>query len=234
MVHRGARQSYQEAEAAMNSFSKALKPMAGALAVAALAAGAMLAPVAARAETNVGFGAVIAQSGVQQSINRKSAAPIAAGGTVYSEEYVPTIWIDPDGCEHWVMDDGAEGYMDARKTRDGRPVCHRNVCGVIPTDQLFATDKSAISTSGRAYLENFFRTAKARSFIITGHTDSRASDEYNMKLSERRAVAVAKVAQSVGAPVLAVNWYGERQPRATNATAAGMAQNRRVEIICVK
>jgi outer membrane protein OmpA-like peptidoglycan-associated protein len=132
------------------------------------------------------------------------------------------------------MDDGAEGYMDARKTRDGRPVCHRNVCGVIPTDQLFATDKSAISTSGRAYLENFFRTAKARSFIITGHTDSRASDEYNMKLSERRAVAVAKVAQSVGAPVLAVNWYGERQPRATNATAAGMAQNRRVEIICVK
>lgn len=150
------------------------------------------------------------------------------------EAYVPTIWIDPDGCEHWAMDDGAEGYMDIRKTRDGRPVCHRNVCGIVPTDQLFATDKSAISASGRTYLENFFRTAQARAFIISGHTDSRASDEYNMGLSKRRANAVASVAQATGANVLAVNWYGERQPRATNATSAGMAQNRRVEIICVK
>ncbi|MFZ9117949.1 MAG: OmpA family protein, partial [Paracoccaceae bacterium] len=24
--------------------------------------------------------------------------------------YIPSIWVDPDGCEHWVMDDGAEGY----------------------------------------------------------------------------------------------------------------------------
>ena len=150
------------------------------------------------------------------------------------EGYVPTIWIDPDGCEHWAMDDGAEGYMDIRKTRDGRPVCHRNVCGIVPTDQLFSTDKSAISASGRKYLESFFRTAQARAFIISGHTDSRASDEYNMGLSKRRANAVASVAQTTGANVLAVNWYGERQPRATNSTSAGMAQNRRVEIICVK
>ncbi|WP_417809223.1 OmpA family protein [Thioclava sp.] len=160
--------------------------------------------------------------------------PVMAQSTTTAEPYIPTIWIDPDGCEHWVMDDGAEGYMDARKTRDGRPVCHRNVCGIVPTDQLFTTDRSQITTSGRQYLQNFFRTAKARKFIITGHTDSRASDEYNMRLSKRRAQAVAKVAQSVGAPVLAINWYGERMPRATNKTAAGMAENRRVEIICVK
>lgn len=31
--------------------------------------------------------------------------------TVIGEEYTPTVWIDPDGCEHWVMDDGFEGYM---------------------------------------------------------------------------------------------------------------------------
>lgn len=186
-----------------NKFSKALKPVAGVAAAAALALGAMLAPAAA------------------QQVSK-------------AEQYIPAIWIDPDGCEHWVMDDGAEGYMDARQTRDGRPVCHRNVCGVIPTDQLFATDKYAITTSGRSYLENFFRTAQARSFIITGHTDSRASDEYNMRLSERRANAVANVAGSIGAQVLAVNWYGERMPRATNATSQGMAENRRVEIICVK
>lgn len=161
-------------------------------------------------------------------------APVMAQPVVSNEQYVPTIWIDPDGCEHWTMDDGAEGYMDIRLTRDGRPVCHRDVCGVLPTDQLFDTDRHAVTASGRAQLENFFRTAQARSFIISGHTDSRASDEYNMGLSQRRANAVAAVAQTVGASVLAVQWYGERYPRANNDSAAGMAQNRRVEIICVK
>lgn len=36
--------------------------------------------------------------------------------------YVPGIWVDPDGCEHWVMDDGAEGYMTPNIRPDGRPV----------------------------------------------------------------------------------------------------------------
>ncbi len=171
-----------------------------------------------------------------------SALILAAGGLpagaqdrkVTAEGYIPTIWIDPDGCEHWVMDDGAEGYMDARKTRDGRPVCHRDVCGVMQTDPLFTTDSARVTAAGRQRLAKFFRTAQARSFIITGHTDSRASDEYNMRLSKNRAEAVAAIARGVGASVLAVNWYGERWPRATNSTASGMAQNRRVEIICVK
>lgn len=186
--------------------------------------GKFLKPVAVAAVTAAVALAAVSDGALAQTYQQPSKV----------ERYVPTIWIDPDGCEHWAMDDGAEGYMDIRKTRDGRPVCHRNVCGVVPTDQLFATDKSAISASGRSWLENFFRTAQARAFIISGHTDSRASDEYNMGLSQRRAQAVAKVAAGIGANVLAVNWYGERQPRATNATAEGMAQNRRVEIICVK
>ena len=33
-----------------------------------------------------------------------------------AERYVPTIWVDPDGCEHWVMDDGAEGYISSHLT----------------------------------------------------------------------------------------------------------------------
>ena len=40
-----------------------------------------------------------------------------------SEEYTATIWIDPDGCDHWIIDDGVEGYLSARLTPDGRPVC---------------------------------------------------------------------------------------------------------------
>ncbi len=37
--------------------------------------------------------------------------------------YVAKIWIDPLGCEHWVIDDGVEGFMSARLQRDGKPSC---------------------------------------------------------------------------------------------------------------
>jgi outer membrane protein OmpA-like peptidoglycan-associated protein len=149
--------------------------------------------------------------------------------------YTPTIWVDPDGCEHWVMDDGAEGYMTPHTTRQGIPVCRRgNVCGVMNSDQFFATDSYRIHRAGKARLAEFFRTTGAVSYIITGHTDSRASDEYNMRLSYNRANAVAAIAASNGARVADVRGYGERMPAAANNTAAGMAKNRGVEIICIR
>ncbi|WP_432450618.1 OmpA family protein [Aliiroseovarius marinus] len=164
-----------------------------------------------------------------------ASGPLHAQQYVTGERYVPGIWVDPDGCEHWVMDDGVEGYMTPHVTPDGRPVCRRgNICAVMNSDQLFATDKHAISAAGRAKLENFFQQAGASAYVISGHTDSRASDAYNIRLSERRANAVARVAQSVGARVASVRAYGERHPIATNSTASGMAKNRRVEIICLR
>jgi len=33
------------------------------------------------------------------------------------------IWIDPHGCDQWIIDDGAEGYLSARLDRYGKPVC---------------------------------------------------------------------------------------------------------------
>ncbi len=167
-----------------------------------------------------------------------SAQTTANGGqrVVTGEKYTPSIWVDPDGCEHWVMDDGAEGYMTPHTDRQGRPICRRGkVCGVMPTDQFFATDKWAISSAGQNRLREFFNSARAPSgFIITGHTDSRASDEYNMRLSVRRANSVARVGKAVGARIVDVRGYGERQPRASNDTRKGMSANRRVEIICLQ
>jgi len=155
--------------------------------------------------------------------------------TVTGEVYTPGIWVDPDGCEHWVMDDGFEGYMTPHVTRQGIPVCRRgNVCGVMESDQFFATDSHHISTAGQRRLQEFFQKTGATSYIITGHTDSRASDSYNMKLSYNRANSVARVARSVGARIADVRGYGERMPRASNNTSSGMAQNRRVEIICIR
>ncbi len=33
------------------------------------------------------------------------------------------IWVDPNGCEHWIIDDGIEGYLSQRLQPDGKPVC---------------------------------------------------------------------------------------------------------------
>ncbi len=153
----------------------------------------------------------------------------------HSQRYVPGIWVDPDGCEHWVMDDGAEGYMTPNVTRDGIPVCRRvQACLVESSDQLFAVDKSFINAANTKRLQEFFRTAGATAYSIYGHTDSDASDAYNMKLSERRANAVARIATSVGARVASIRGFGERQPIATNNTAYGKKRNRRVEVICIR
>ena len=121
---------------------------------------------------------------------------------ILGERYIPTIWVDPDGCEHWVMDDGWEGYMTPHVNRQGIPVCRRgNVCGEMHSDQLFATNSAHISAAGREHLAKFFRTTGAISYIITGHTDSRASDQYNLDLSYRRATAVASIAAANGARI---------------------------------
>ena len=170
-----------------------------------------------------------------------AVAPTGSDAQTRSQEgrdkgvYVPTIWVDPDGCEHWVMDDGAEGYMTPHVNRQGIPVCRRaNVCGVMNSDQFFASNSARISRGGKERLSEFFRTTGAVSYIITGHTDSRASDAYNLRLSYKRANAVAAIAVENGAKVADVRGYGERQPAASNNTAAGMAKNRRVEIICIR
>lgn len=33
------------------------------------------------------------------------------------------IWVDPNGCDHWIIDDGLEGYLSARLDPFGKPVC---------------------------------------------------------------------------------------------------------------
>lgn len=68
---------------------------------------------------------------------------------------------------------------------------------------------------------------------IEGHTDSIGSDEYNMKLSQHRADSVRDylVSQGVPAPTVAAIGLGKGDPVASNETAAGRQQNRRVEMV---
>lgn len=68
---------------------------------------------------------------------------------------------------------------------------------------------------------------------VAGHTDSRGSDKYNMRLSQRRAEAVRNylISKGIAADRLTAKGYGESQPVADNATDEGRFKNRRVELI---
>jgi outer membrane protein OmpA-like peptidoglycan-associated protein len=148
-------------------------------------------------------------------------------------QYIPNIALTPDGCEVWIMDDGAEGYASNRLDRKGMPTCYDvTPCGVLNTDQFFATDSYRVHPHHKARIMEFFRSSSAFAFAVVGHTDSRASDSYNRRLSFNRANAVASIGKSVGASIVDVRGYGEMYPVASNATHDGMARNRRVEILC--
>ena len=49
---------------------------------------------------------------IDRGIDRKSLQDLQAG-----------IWVDPNGCDHWIIDDGVEGYLSARLDKYGKPVC---------------------------------------------------------------------------------------------------------------
>ena len=69
--------------------------------------------------------------------------------------------------------------------------------------------------------------------MIEGYTDSTGSNDYNQKLSVRRADAVrtALIDMGISSDRISTRGYGEEFPVASNKTAAGRQQNRRVEII---
>jgi outer membrane protein OmpA-like peptidoglycan-associated protein len=70
---------------------------------------------------------------------------------------------------------------------------------------------------------------------VAGHTDSTGADSYNQSLSERRAGSVAAYLSSRGVPMrrMVTVGAGEQHPIASNDTADGREQNRRVEVTIV-
>ena len=99
---------------------------------------------------------------------------------------------------------------------------------------LFDTDKAIIKPESDATLDqiaSILSSCAGSAFEIAGHTDSDASAAYNLDLSQRRAAAVlvALSNRGVDAAGFVARGYGESAPIASNATAAGKRQNRRVE-----
>ena len=105
----------------------------------------------------------------------------------------------------------------------------------MPEAILFATDSAALNGALRSDLfvlaESLNRYPQSI-VTVTGHTDNTGTAAYNQGLSERRAFAVADTLMSGGVSGVRIRTVGagESQQIATNQTAAGRAQNRRVDI----
>ena len=106
----------------------------------------------------------------------------------------------------------------------------------MPESTLFATDSAAVGAQGQNDLYTIARNLNQypnSTIQVVGHTDSTGSAAYNQDLSERRARSVAGIltAGGVSQGRVATTGRGASQPITSNDTAAGRAQNRRVEIL---
>jgi OOP family OmpA-OmpF porin len=100
----------------------------------------------------------------------------------------------------------------------------------------FDFDKSTLRPEAKVILNEAAALLQKHERVVVevaGHTDSVGTDQYNQGLSERRANSVRDylVEQGVRASRLTAVGYGENRPVATNDTADGRQENRRVELV---
>ena len=111
-----------------------------------------------------------------------------------------------------------------------------NVVRIVMTDQTaFETNSAEVKSGFNSTMDKLadvvVRYGKT-TLTVVGHTDNVGSGEYNQKLSERRAHAIAQYFESkrVNPARMALVGKGETQPMTSNATENGRRANRRVEI----
>ena len=110
----------------------------------------------------------------------------------------------------------------------------------IDANLLFKTDKYYLKPGAKERLDHFIlglSKIPAGEIRIEGHTDSRATDDYNIDLSQNRAKSVKNyLAENIQNPQnykFDLKFFGEKKPVASNEDEEGRQKNRRVEIIVI-
>lgn len=166
-------------------------------------------------------------------------------GCIYAVDPYGVIVKDPYGrCIRtpWWTPEKDVPECGAVAVEPAPPQCEKITLG---TDTLFDFDRAELKPRGRARLDQLAsdinRAERVSNVKIVGHTDSKGTDAYNMRLGQRRADTVASylASRNVAAGKLRTSSMGESQPVAPNTlpngrdNPEGRAQNRRVEITTV-
>jgi OOP family OmpA-OmpF porin len=165
-----------------------------------------------------------------------------------SSVFASDNWQSSDGQLQWRNGDGQLCWRDsnwtpatAAKGCDGALVAKPAKAEVkqskvtLQAETLFDFDKSNFKPEGRVVLNNLVSQLKGvqiEVIIAVGNTDSIGSDAYNMALGQRRAEAVRAYLITGGVPAnkIYTESKGKSNPVASNTTAEGRAQNRRVDV----
>ena len=140
-------------------------------------------------------------------------------------------------------DSDNDGVMDDKdkcpNTPKGTVVDVDGCTKIIRLHVKFDFDKSTVKPAFMPEIQkvaDFMKQNPGYNVVLEGHTDSKGSDAYNMKLSDQRAKAVAKALSTLGVAGAKVTTeaYGESKPVATNDTEAGRTENRRVDAVFKK
>lgn len=180
-----------------------------------------------------------------------TAVTFAQGAEVHNWRSADnTVWKDASGqCwrdASWTpatAAQGCDGAIAAAQPITATPVpaAAPAVKAAAPTkityraSALFDFDKAVVKADGKAQLDNLVQKIAGMNIevlVAVGHADATGSEQYNQQLSERRAAAVKAYLVSMGVDEKRVytEGKGETAPVASNATAEGRAQNRRVEV----
>ena len=190
------------------------------------------------------------------AVNAPWVDPEPPGAQEIAEQVVSAAW-NQDKVTHLTMSittlvdtkTGLEGFrtavaatgtmLDERLGRLGAEVTGTEVTIRLPGSVLFDFDSAQIRPDAERTLAEVAEVIKGypkRPVRIEGHTDSVASDDYNQKLSERRAGSVRAwlAGKAIETGRLTPRGLGESKPVADNGTAEGRQRNRRVEVIIEK
>jgi outer membrane protein OmpA-like peptidoglycan-associated protein len=174
----------------------------------------------------------IAEQNVSQPWNADKATTLQMSMTSLQRETTSLV-----GAKTGVQ--GSATTIDERLTRLNAQTTGTEITIRLPGSVLFDFDSANIRADAARTLTEVAEVMKAyaqRPMRIEGHTDSIASDDYNQKLSERRAESVRRWLTGEGgvkATITPKGW-GESRPVASNDTPSGRQQNRRVEIVISK
>jgi len=159
--------------------------------------------------------------------------------------------VDASGCPFDTDKDGVVDEEDkcptvaGPKENKGCPVVEEAAKEAVSPEMTiepvyFDYDKSNVKQVEKTKIEKLVKLLKSNSNYnvdLTGNADSKGTEEYNMKLSERRIKSVVKAITSSGVKAARISKQkplGETQPVATNDTEEGRALNRRVTFEVIK
>jgi outer membrane protein OmpA-like peptidoglycan-associated protein len=180
--------------------------------------------------------ATVSRAGVvREGFSRDGVA--RPGGTV-DGVVVPTVRLDPVRLPDVDVDPGRLERRDLPGAREvGVLTGEGRTAYVAPSRVLFDTDQATLRPDAQAALDAIARRirqdAPRARLLVEGHTDDRGDETYGLRLSERRAAAVATWLARTGGferARIRTRGLGETAPAVPNTSAANRQKNRRVVI----